>query len=161
MNEHVWRSKLICTFVSAGSQCAHPSWLHLFGMFLCLFSFCLLPCCHLCSEYAQPPCRDGGSTLQTSHIPPSYILHSSLLANTQSSLSKHPLTQSSWPLKEAGQPQSHQPYLPSHCSAFPRRNSSATCPVWLPVVCCMYSHHRDKHSCNFVWSAQIPCDGWM
>lgn len=65
------------------------------------------------------------------------------------------------PPKEAGQPQSHQPCLPSHHSAFPGWNGSATCPVWLPVVSYMYSHHRDKHSSNFARSAQIPCDSWM
>ena len=102
-----------------------------------------------------PPCRPL-------RILPFHILHSNCLANTQSSLSKLPLTESTWPPKEAGQPQTCQSCLASHCSCLSWAKQLCHLPC-LIALCLLHvlPPQRDKHSSCFVCSAQIRCDGWM
>lgn len=157
----MWRSKLTCTFARACFQCT------LLG---CLYSLCSSG--YLASAFCpvvastpgtlNPLLRIKGPPCRPLPIPPSHILHSSHLANTPSSLSKLPLTQSTWPPKEEGQPQTHWSCLPSHCSCLPWAKQLCHLPCLIPLCLLrLLPPQRDKHSSYFVWSAQIPCDGWM
>lgn len=154
----MWRSRLICTFTSAGSRCTLPSWLlrslHSSGYLASAFCPVVTSVLGMLSPLVRikgPPCRPLC-------IPAPHTLHCSCLSNTQSSLSKLPLTQNTWPPKEAGQPQTHQSCLPS-CLSWAKQLCHLPCLIGLCLLHVL-PPQRDKLSSRFVWSAQIPCDGW-
>ena len=90
----------------------------------------------------SPLVRIKGLPCRPLCITPSHILCSSRLANTQSSLSKLPLSQSMWPPKETDQPQTRQSCLPSWCSCLSW--AKQLCHLSYSVAFCyMCSHHRE------------------